>query len=262
MKKVNFTEPNNSSWRNWRANCENATKRLSASVRRGDRPKINKPLYKFKKELYFGKNGPFQGRCAYCEAPLNRFDDLDHFRPIKKVTDIEDKTITIRDHNGQVVEHPGYYWLAYFWKNLLPCCSTCNRISIVNSKKIGKGNRFPLAGGQRAISPGEEKKEKALLLNPLFDFPKRHFTWVNDKGLICGKTRRGKACIKIFGFHLRENLLQEWGKAYQRVITEYASHLLNPNRRKKIQELRKELHDSKREYSFVALAALQEIDSL
>jgi hypothetical protein len=27
---------------------------------------------------------------------------------------------------GKSVEHPGYFWLAYHWKNLLPSCAFCN----------------------------------------------------------------------------------------------------------------------------------------
>jgi hypothetical protein len=38
------------------------------------------------------------------------------------------------------VAHPGYYWLAYDWRNLLPACGQCNSGS-------GKMNQFPIAAG-------------------------------------------------------------------------------------------------------------------
>ncbi len=39
--------------------------------------------------------------------------------------------------NGESVKHPGYFWLAYHWLNLIPCCGPCN-------SGQGKKNQFPL----------------------------------------------------------------------------------------------------------------------
>ena len=57
----------------------------------------------------------FHGKCAYCEsfyaaqAPV----DIEHYRPKGAVEDDPD--------------HPGYWWLAMAWENLLPSCIDCNR---------------------------------------------------------------------------------------------------------------------------------------
>src|SRR4051812_1734670 len=54
-----------------------------------------------------------KGKCAYCESPLGMevAGGSDHFRPIRSVAEHPD--------------HPGYYWLAYDWDNLLPACGMC-----------------------------------------------------------------------------------------------------------------------------------------
>jgi hypothetical protein len=54
------------------------------------------------------------GKCCFCErrrdAKLEA--DVEHFRPKLKVT----------ENAG----HPGYWWLAYEWSNLLFACKACN----------------------------------------------------------------------------------------------------------------------------------------
>src|SRR6266478_5588143 len=47
----------------------------------------------------------FHEKCAFCESPLlaTGFGDFEHYRP--KATVNED------------AKHPGYFWLAYDWKN-------------------------------------------------------------------------------------------------------------------------------------------------
>jgi hypothetical protein len=43
-------------------------------------------------------------------------------------------------------EHPGYYWLAYEWTNLLPSCYDCNSFRRHGTMKAGPGKneRFPV----------------------------------------------------------------------------------------------------------------------
>lgn len=126
----------------------------------------------------------FHGKCAYCEsayattAPV----DIEHYRP-----------------KGAVAEddgHPGYWWLAADWENLLPACIDCNRrrgqatptifsellkydaaarkFSKSKSVNTGKGDSFPISG-KRATEEGHSiGKEGALLLNPCSDDPSKH----------------------------------------------------------------------------------------
>ena len=89
-------------------------------------------------------------RCCYCERlrdPTHE-SDVDHFRP---KTEVSDKTPS----------KPGYWWLAYDWKNLLFTCKTCN--------EKYKRAKFPIRG-TRATSPNDSlKKEDALLIDPAND---------------------------------------------------------------------------------------------
>jgi hypothetical protein len=86
----------------------------------------------------------FHGKCAYCETNLKgarQSGDAEHYRPKLKVNyKANDKKSYITPRAelkpGQMVNHPGYFWLAYHWKNLLPSCKLCNAVD-------GKKNQFP-----------------------------------------------------------------------------------------------------------------------
>lgn len=123
----------------------------------------------------------FHGKCAYCETfyasaqPM----DVEHYRPKGGVD--EDKS------------HPGYWWLAMDWDNLLPSCIDCNRkrgqktaTGAVNGKIItdrlknsGKKDSFPISPkGTRATKEKDIlADEKALLLNPCTDDPRQHLKY-------------------------------------------------------------------------------------
>lgn len=119
-------------------------------------------------------NTLFHFKCAYCETYFSASSpvDVEHYRPKSKVN--EDDL------------HPGYWWLAMDWNNLLPSCIDCNRkrrqhivspssslISLLeNSRKPvtsgGKQDSFPLAVGGIRMQPESKNytEERALLLNP------------------------------------------------------------------------------------------------
>ncbi|MGY1884150.1 hypothetical protein ACI799_02445 [Blastococcus sp. SYSU DS0753] len=119
----------------------------------------------------------FYGKCAYCEWLLGRsFGAAEHYRPKGAVTvrAPEGKLERVKDESG--VEHGGYDWLAYDWRNLVPACDRCN-------SGTGKGSQFPIAGS-RVFSPDDladpsdisalDAIEQPLLLNPYFDKPEEH----------------------------------------------------------------------------------------
>jgi hypothetical protein len=88
----------------------------------------------------------FHGKCAYCESKVQATypGDVEHYRPKGKVD--EDKN------------HPGYYWLAYDEKNMLPSCILCNQYR-------AKMTHFPVAG-EHSRDPRNVGSEQPLLLNP------------------------------------------------------------------------------------------------
>jgi uncharacterized protein (TIGR02646 family) len=124
----------------------------------------------------------FHGKCAYCEsfygsqAPV----DVEHYRP-----------------KGSIEEapaHPGYWWLAMEWTNLLPSCLDCNRRRKQLTPKVvdnlgvlydtmltGKKDSFPIAGIRAAAESTEFSTEQALLLDPTRDDPSQHLAfWFGD----------------------------------------------------------------------------------
>jgi hypothetical protein len=145
---------------------------------------INKQLGESKKDLYYNK-------CGYCETPLNEAGysiTIDHYRPTGK----------LKDDNS----HPGYYWLAYEWTNLVPACQKCNGIKSsyfpIKGKRV---DRPPLKGREldSDACKADSKKhcdEKPLLLHPEVDQPEKHLVFLED-GRIEGLTPRGNVTIKI-----------------------------------------------------------------
>ncbi len=133
----------------------------------------------------------FHGKCAYCEtfysaqAPV----DVEHFRPKGAVADDPD--------------HPGYWWIAMTWENLLPSCIDCNRRrkqkapdptaslgaligGAMTDAKSGKKDVFPVAGTRAGREGDPLEAEAAYLLDPcgtgLEDDPMKHIVFHLDPG--------------------------------------------------------------------------------
>jgi hypothetical protein len=215
MRKINPKPQNTRKWKLWRSACEKAKQALLASVGQGKKPEFNERLYKrksIKTEYFFSKGPPFYGKCAYCDSYIPDFQrgDVEHFRPKGGVTDENDNPVLVPDANGVLAAHPGYYWLAYDWRNLLPSCTICNQPTTVGEQKIGKHNRFPVIG-QHARTSEEVEHEQPLLINPASgdpeDDPERHLAIDIDTGLLIGLTERGKTCIEVFGLNIRDQLV-------------------------------------------------------
>jgi hypothetical protein len=219
MIRIKFTEPQTPVWTKWRRKCRTEQAALNDVYAAGKIGKVSEKLYREQKGIYFALDGPFHGKCAYCETLIvaNHPGDLDHFRPKNRVTDASGP-IKMKDGRGRDLPHPGYYWLAYEFRNLLPSCEDYNRPNKGRSGglRVGKWDAFPVKGF-RARRPGEEKREKPLLINPTAKGCKieDHLT-VNKGGIIEHWTQQGKACCDVFGLNLRQGLIQERMEAYQR----------------------------------------------
>ena len=204
MIRIKFLEPTNSDWVDWRNKCKTETTKLVAAVKNNKEKQIKDVLYKKQKAVYFNENGPFRGKCAYCEQKIvgDQHGDIEHYRPKGKVTDEDDKEIIISE-KGKKKPHPGYYWLAYDWRNLLPSCGLCNKPATEQKtgEAIGKRNRFPI-NGSRAVKPGKESLEKPLLLHPCSDYPSKHLK-IDETGIFSALSKRGEMCIKVLGLNLR-----------------------------------------------------------
>ena len=210
MIKIDFQEPTSQEWRDWRRECDAARDEIVECVQEGKKPKIT-DLYKDPrmKKIYKSANAPFYGKCVYCETNVaaNHPGDIEHWRPKGRVTDENGRAIEVETEDGNMVQHPGYYWLAYEWRNLLFSCEDCNRPSTSKTpgRRIGKWDQFPVRDF-RATRKGEELRECPMLLNPLEENPADHLA-VDETGVMIAKTDRGQACIDIFGLNAREALL-------------------------------------------------------
>lgn len=265
MINIEFTEPEDEEWKAWRHNCDEATAALVNDVANNKDIKIS-DLYKRTRDVYFDRNGPFYGKCAYCESLIqnNQPGDVDHFRPKGRVTDEGNRPIEIDDGNGNKISHPGYYWLAYYWKNLLPACADCNRARKhpVSGEKMlfGKWDKFPVRD-YRATGPGDEDKEEALLLNPVLDNPEKHLEF-DETGVFIPISEEGRKCIEIFGLNERMLLVQDRRSMYNDIkdkIIGLASALNDSSPRvpEKIAELL-EVKTGKRPYAAAGRAALKD----
>jgi hypothetical protein len=101
--------------------------------------------------------GASAGKCWYTECKSPGADnDIDHFRP--KLGVKEDK------------RHPGYYWLAFNWRNMRLSCQRANRLRRNPETGVsgGKADHFPLLPeGVRALGPGDNlSAERPALLDP------------------------------------------------------------------------------------------------
>ena len=202
MIRVEPIEPQTDEWEKWKEQCDEATQSLVEAVRAGNRPRISN-LYKGQKEeYYFSSSGPFAGKCAYCEEFLksNQNGDVEHYRPKGRVTKLDNSKVTyVLD--GEVADHPGYYWLAYHWRNLLPSCIRCNRVSKVGGRTVGKGTRFPVQDDEYAVMPGDELEERPLLLNPTVDDPSDHLAFDCETGAIKWQSGRGQVNCEVLGLN-------------------------------------------------------------
>lgn len=122
----------------------------------------------------------FKKKCAYCESKFEAVSpmDIEHYRPKGAVKG--DDT------------HPGYWWLAANWDNLLASCIDCNReryqhvaiegmtqrdLDAVKRILGGKKDAFPIAGVRAHQESDDHVAEDPLLIDPTRRDPELHLSW-------------------------------------------------------------------------------------
>jgi hypothetical protein len=232
-------EPLKTEWLEWLTKAEAATRRAidawenwrgQGSIEKFKCPLEDKVWAELKDWLI---EKVFHNKCAYCETREVRSPyHAEHFRPKGRVSfraEGEKKLCKaiIYDEEGNKIEHPGYFWLAYHWANLLPSCNYCN-------SALGKNDQFPVKKsyiGVKRLNPGEaanlhkreiaslkrqevyylqpedlNELEEPLLLNPYIDEPSDHLVF-GDQGLIAPREGSEKGQISIRTYNLdAENL--------------------------------------------------------
>lgn len=237
MIKLEPTERQDTVWLEWRQECTTAQAALNRAVESHDpasstpKPVASPDVYaKLKDEHYVPvKKSPFWGKCAYCEQKIasDQYGDIEHFRPKARVTDRHTSKPLMTRHGDR--PHPGYYWLAYDWQNLLFACGLCNRPHrrSDDERRIGKWDHFPLIDEeQRAEAPGGEAGEQPLLINPLVEDPAEHID-VTPEGVLfaVSGSSRGQACIELLGLNDRD-LPDDRGRAYDEAYRLYKDLIL------------------------------------
>jgi hypothetical protein len=170
----------------WLEKAERATRKVLDDHANEREITLNKAIWAGLKEWMF--RNVFDGFCAYCEGDARSvsYGDAEHWRPKSAVSERNADGVDeeVRDAAGR--PHPGYFWAAYDWRNLLPACQECN---VGTKESAGKRTVFPIRG-ERVFSPGEaadfddlNRIEQPLLLHP-FDAerdPEKHIVY-NEYG--------------------------------------------------------------------------------
>lgn len=222
----------------------------------------------------------FYYKCAYCETPFNGFiGDAEHFRPKGEVSkfgkDGSSEIVTVVDEDNNEIAHPGYFWLAYHWQNLLPSCHICNRYG-------GKKTLFPVEKSHiavRRLTIGEidhlihrsrrssrspdvfylepfdlDAQEGRLLLHPYYDEPQQHLYFESGGKVASWRdSPRGVASIRVYDLN-NDNKIRardiEQRQGFQNYLSRLGSTKVDLKEWKKaIQELRDEYYKGERAYA-------------
>lgn len=157
------------------------------------------------------------GKCWYCESTVIReHGAIDHFRPKSSVAG---------------TSHPGYWWLAYDWKNYRFSCTYCNspKINPETHELSGKRDLFPLIDeNQRAKDPTyPTEQEQPVLLDPT-EPEDPLLLWFAEDGSVMPAIadkhnyrafRRAKE--SIVAYHLNHPFIREQRKAVFDCIQQY-----------------------------------------
>jgi hypothetical protein len=215
MIAVNRPDLADAEWQSWRDKAKQEMERLVRAYHQWDEVSLQDELYKQAMPFLLKL---FHGKCAYCETVIssNQPGDVEHYRPKGRIRDEQGKIIKIKVANREI-DHPGYWWLAYDWRNLLPSCIDCNRRRRHGDENApaGKAECFAVRG-TRAVMPDDDlDREQALLLNPAtagFD-PARHFQFMPD-GTLKPLTDEARYSCELLGLNLRETLVTQREEEY------------------------------------------------
>jgi hypothetical protein len=214
-------------WESWKDQREqwkkNQTPDETPKPFPGFKPKLDDDVWKGFRDWLL--ENVFHNKCAYCETSFAGFiGDAEHFRPKGEVSvPLEDggsQVVTVVDEDNNEIAHPGYFWLAYRWQNLLPSCHLCNRYG-------GKKTLFPVEGSHIAVMPltideidqliykmrkskraddiffleprDLDARERPLLLHPYYDNPEEELYFeVGGKAAAWADCKKGAMSIRVY----------------------------------------------------------------
>ena len=230
MIRINF-EPNlltgdrAEEWLYWKQKAHDATAEIIRNWQLGADPMITSAHERIYRDLRnWLLDFVFNGKCAYCERKMIKNKEqaaAEHYRPKLAVRMMKSEGgghVLARGPDGEPAKHPGYFWLALDWRNIVPSCAGCNALQ-------GKLNQFPVSGDhcyavqltdQEIAAIGEEptpvpghsqlyflgsselnRRERPLLLHPYFDDPSEHLSF-DQYGTLTGLSDKGKVSRIVF----------------------------------------------------------------
>lgn len=127
----------------------------------------------------------FHGKCAYCEKLIEKGGaEVEHYRPKGAI---------------EGCDHPGYWWLALKWSNLLPTCPGCNKAlkhhvvtadmtvaeveamqAIEPRTLMGKATQFPVGAPRLMAVADDHFAEQPHLIDPTRTNPASELRWRHD----------------------------------------------------------------------------------
>ena len=153
-------------WSKWLARSKRATDKVVGEFedwygggRKGKfTASFQEDIWKELKEWFF--ESVTHKKCAYCECRIQgAHPDAEHYRPKGAVTHGRSKTeakcsIDASGSRAPIeIAHPGYFWLAYTWENLIPACKFCNSGDGKNARFDVKGEHAVLLAEARLSEP-------------------------------------------------------------------------------------------------------------
>jgi uncharacterized protein (TIGR02646 family) len=130
------------------------------------------------------------GKCAFCEQHILSLDygDVEHFRP---------KGAYVQKNESY--NYPGYFRLAYDFKNLMLCCKICNQRN--------KKNYFPIIRiGERANTDNHKLvSEKPFFINPYTENPSNLIKFEGNIAKGIDRKGRGKKTIDAIGLNRKSD---------------------------------------------------------
>jgi hypothetical protein len=206
------TEPG----RRWHVEAQAAMAEIIRNYHSGDAVSLDARLYQAAKPFLMELTC---GKCAYCESLVTSTHpgDVEHYRPKGQVRERDGRIVRTRV-GDQEVAHPGYWWLAYAWVNLLPACIDCNRRREHGEEMVpaGKADHFAIRG-KRAMSPTDcLDDEQALLLDPSRpEFDASVNFEIHADGTIKPRTEEAAYTCELLGLNVRETLVGERVRAFE-----------------------------------------------
>ena len=160
------------------------------------------------------------GKCWYCESLQDRSDmHVDHFRPKNRVYEASSN-------------HPGYWWLAFDWKNFRYSCTFCNckRKDIDGGTEGGKQDHFPVITPPSHACSETDPQDQPMLLDPINDSDTKLLTFLSNGFPSCMKKDQislERVNTSIRFYHLDHSILVRKRKLLANKISQLVANANN-----------------------------------